>query len=173
MIEVGQTAPDFAAPCIRDDEGDLLELFAQLRSHTAVVLAVAPGAFVPPCTAELVAVQAAWGDRSELAVIGLFGDGLYSLRAYAREYGLEYPLVSDFHGSVADSYGLRAEEWDGHSQIPRRATVVIDDDWTVRAVETAPPLATDEPAPAARVTDALEACGLAVPPPTVRYDAVP
>ena len=117
----------------------------------------------------MIAIDEAWGDHPELAVLCLSGDGLYSHRAYADRHGLRTPLLADLHGEVADSYGLRVAEWEGHREIPRRATVVIDGDWTVRAVETAEPL----PAPAARATAALRECGLDVARPTVEYGAVP
>jgi len=94
-------------------------------------------------------------------------------RAYADRHELKTPLLADFHGEVANSYGLRAAEWEGHREIPRRATVVIDDNWTVRAVETAEPLARTRPAPAARATAALRECRLEVARPTVEYGAVP
>ncbi len=172
MIEPGQTAPDFALPGVAGGEGQWLELVEQVRSHAAVVLAFVPGDFVPACTAEIVALEEAWTDHPELAVVCLSGDGLYSHRAYASRYGLKSPILADIHGDVADSYGLRAEEWEGHHEIPRRATVVIDGDWTVQAVETAEPLAHVIPGPAARAADALRRCGVDVPRPTVEYERI-
>jgi len=172
VIEPGRTAPDFALPGLVDGEGRWIELVERVRSHAAVAVAFVPGDFIPACTAELIAVDEAWGDIPGLAVLCLSGDGLYGHRAYADRYGLEMPVLADFHGDVADSYGLRAAEWEGHREIPRRATVVIDGDWTVQAVETADPLASARPAPAARATAALRECGLDVPRPTVEYGTI-
>jgi peroxiredoxin len=84
-------------------------------SHT--VLVVAPADFVPTSTADLCGVRdAAWHEQS-LAVFGLSGDSLFSHAAYAGMYDIPFPLVTDFHGQIAESYGSFANEWEGHRQI--------------------------------------------------------
>ena len=186
MIDEGATAPDFAAPAVagepaeRDAAGDgpdgraatELALFRLVESHAAVALCFAPATFVPTCTAEFAAVRdAGWGDRDDLAVVALAGDSLYAAFAYADRFDLPFPVVSDFHGGVAESYDLLADSWEGHSDIPRRATVVIDGDWTVRfAGATADPLDRADPAPVERATEALREVGVDVERPRVNYD---
>lgn len=169
MVAVGQTAPDFLAPVFRDGEGEAFELFAELRDCEAVVLLFAPADFVPACTAELVAVdEAGWQHHPDLAVAGLTGDSLFSHAAYAEQYGLSIPLISDFHAGVAQQYDLVLDRWEGHSTTPARATVVIDAEWTVRAREEAAPLAESRPTPAERATESLAALGLDVETPEVQ-----
>jgi peroxiredoxin len=171
MVRTGQKAPDFIRPATVDGDVQLLELFAEVREHGAVVLVFEPADFVPTGTAELRAVRAAgWHDRSNLLVVGVTGDSLYSHVAYAAQHHLPFPLVSDFHGGVADSYDLLLADWEGHSDIPGRATVVVDGDWEVRAVEQADPLDSRSPAPVERVTDTLQELGYPVTRPTVQYD---
>jgi len=171
MVTTGQKAPDFISPAVDSGEVRMLELFAAVREHSAVVLVFEPADFVPTGTAELRAVrEAGWPDHPELLVVGLTGDSLYSHFAYADQYDLPFPLVSDFHGGVADSYDLLLEEWEGHSAIPGRAAVVIDGDWEVRAVERVEPLDTRSPAPVEQATDALQELELEVARPEVRYD---
>jgi peroxiredoxin len=171
MVRTGQKAPDFIRPATVDGDLQLLELFAEVREHGAVVLVFEPADFVPTGTAELRAVRAAgWHDRSDLLVVGVTGDSLYSHVAYAAQHHLPFPLVSDFHGGVADSYDLLLADWEGHSDIPGRATVVVDGDWEVRAVEQADPLDSRSPAPVERVTDTLQELGYPVTRPTVQYD---
>lgn len=171
MVTTGQTAPDFIAPAVLDSEGVMLEFFAELQHHEAIVLVFEPADFVPTCTAELCAVRdVGWYDVPELGVIALTGDSLFTHAAYADQYDLPFPIVSDFHGGVADSYDLLLEEWEGHRSIPARATVVVDDDWTVRAVESVDPLAEASPAPVEGATEALDSMGFAVDRPTVNYD---
>jgi len=166
MVSVGQPAPDFLAPALVDGEGVGLELFAQIREHEAVVLLFAPADFVPACTAEFVAVErAGWHDHPDLAVLGLTGDSLFSHRAYAERQGLSFPLVSDFHAGVAEQYDLVLSEWEGHTQVPARATVVVDGDWEVRALERAAPLDQSTPAPVERATGGLTDLGLDVETP--------
>lgn len=158
MLEPGQVAPDFIFPGVEGGVGDTYDLVGFVENHRAVVLLFYPADFVPACTADLVAVQrAGWPDREDLAVIGISGDSIYAHAAYAEAYGLEFPLLSDFHGGAAESYGLLADSWEGHDAIPMRAAVVIDDEWTIRGIEITDPLAEVSPAPVEAVTDDLEA----------------
>lgn len=172
MIDVGRKAPDFIAPAVEDGTGVELELYRLVERHRAVVVSFAPATFVPAPTAELTAIRdAGWHDESELAVVAVTGDSLFAAFAYADRFGLPFPVVSDFHGGVADSYDLLAESWEGHSEIPRRATVVIDDDWTVQfAAATADALDHAAPAPAVSATGTLREMGFDVAEPRVEYD---
>ncbi|WP_297886438.1 redoxin domain-containing protein [uncultured Halorubrum sp.] len=179
MVTVGDTAPDFAAPAVdAAPDGDAertaaeLALFRLVEAHDAVVLCVAPATFVPPCTAALAAVRdAGWHDRDDLAAVALTGDSLYAAFAYADRFALPFPVVADYHCGVADSYDLLADSWEGHSAIPRRATVVIDCDWTVRFAETTDdPLDRADPAPVERAAETLREIGLDVDRPRVDYD---
>lgn len=172
MVTVGDSAPDFIATAFDDGEGVTLELFREVQAHDATVLYFYPADFVPECTAELTAVrEAGWFDNDDLAVIGLSGDSLFSHAAYTAEYDLDLPLVSDFHGSVAENYDLLAEEWEGHSHIPGRAAVVIGSDWEIRSIEReVEPLAWASPAPVERAHKHLRDLGVDVTRPTVSYE---
>ena len=172
MIDTGATAPDFIAPAVVDGEGTELELFRLVESHDAVVVCTAPATFVPTCTAAFAAVRdAGWHDRDDLAVAALTGDSLYAAFAYADRFDLPFSVVADFHGGVAESYDLLADSWEGHSEIPRRATVVIDGDWTVRFAEaTGDALDRADPSPVQRAAEALREIGVDAARPRVDYD---
>ena len=134
MVTTGQKAPDFIRPAVGDGDVELLELFAELREHRAVVLVFEPAAFVPTGTAELRAVcEAGWHEQPALLTVGLTGDSLYSHFAYATQYDLAVPLVPDFHGGVADSYDLLLADWAGHSHLPAPPTVALARDLAVPA----------------------------------------
>jgi len=168
MVTTGQKAPDFAGAAVQDGEAHGLELFGAVDSHDAVVLVFEPADFVPACTAELCAVRDAnWHATPGLSVVALTGDSLFSHAAYADQYGFSFPLVADFHATIADSYGLCLDEWESHSHVPGRATVVIDADWTVRAVESVPPLSDASPAPVERVATTVQELGLDATAPVV------
>ncbi|MXR50218.1 redoxin domain-containing protein [Halovenus sp. WSH3] len=172
MVEIGQQAPDFRAPAFVGDGGDVVELVAEIDAHEAVVLLFAPADFVGPCTAEWAGVRdAGWDDARGLSVIGLSGDSLFSHAAYADHYDVPLPIVSDFHAGIAEQYDLLLGEWEGHRHIPARATVVIDGDWEIRAVERADPLADASPAPVERATRELDELGFDLPRPEVEYGA--
>lgn len=173
MVSVGDKAPDWIAPALVDGRGEYIDLVSRVRTNDAVVLLFAPADFVDPCTAEWVAVSAAgWHRHEDLAVVGLTGDSLFSHRAYVERTSVPFPLVSDFHGAVADQYDLLVEEWEGHREIPARATVVIDGNWNVLACEQAGPLDHASPAPVESAVPVLADCGIEVESPSVEYDAV-
>jgi len=172
MIGVGDTAPDFIAPAVAGGTASELALFRLVEAHDAVVLCFAPATFVPTCTAALAAVRdAGWGGRDDLAVVGLTGDSLYAGFAYADRFDLPFPVAADFHGDVAESYDLLADSWEGHAEVSRRATVVVDGDWTVRFAEaTADALDRAAAAPVERATETLREVGIGVERPRVAYD---
>ena len=172
MVSKEQTAPDFIAPAASDGAAEMVELFDEIERVEAVVLLFYPADFVPACTAELCAVRdAGWESTPGLTVLGIGGDSLFAHAAYADQYDLGFRLVSDFHGGIADSYDLLAADWEGHRDIPRRATVVLDSDWNVRFIQPLDDaLAHASPAPIERATDTLEEIGLDVQTPRVDYD---
>jgi len=114
MIDTGVKAPDFIAPAVAGGTATELELFRLVDRHEAVVLCFAPATFVPTCTAAFAAIRdAGWHDRADLAVVALTGDSLYAGFAYADQFDLPFPIVSDFHGGIAESYDLLADSWEG------------------------------------------------------------
>jgi peroxiredoxin len=170
MVRVGQQAPDFRAPAFVGEGGEAVELVSEIDANEAVVLLFAPADFVGPCTAEWLAVrEAGWQDTQGLAVFGVTGDSLFSHAAYAEQHELPFPIISDFHAGIADQYDLLIGDWEGHQHIPARATVVIDGDWEVRAVEQADPLAEASPAPVEHVTRELDELGFDLTRPEPEY----
>lgn len=173
MVSTGQKAPDFIAPAADQGTGTMLELFKLVETHDAIALIFQPAAFVPTGTAEFLAVQAAgWQTHDDLAVIGLTGDSLFSNAAYTNQYDLSFPLISDFHGNIAESYGLLLDEWEGHTNIPGRATVVIDSEWEIRAIETAEPLEKANPSPLEKVTTVIQSLDIPVENPELNYSGL-
>lgn len=129
-LAVGSVAPDFTLP---DQHGARVRLSAY-RGESTVLLVFYPYAFTGVCTAELGALR----DRlSELraagsgaAVLACSCDTMFSLRVYAEQERLDFPLLSDHwpHGATATAYGVLDEE----RGCARRGTFVIDRDGVVR-----------------------------------------
>jgi peroxiredoxin len=83
MVSTGDTAPTFTAT-YRGSDHETLDLESYLGDGP-VVLAFFPGAFTPPCTNEMVALQEHL-DRFEDAgatVFGVSADSAFSLGAFA------------------------------------------------------------------------------------------
>ncbi|GAB3418819.1 hypothetical protein GCM10027435_19430 [Haloparvum alkalitolerans] len=172
MVTVGNKAPDFIAPAVADGTAVEFELFRRVEASEAVLIYFYPADFVPTCTAELCGMRdAGWAAVDGLSVVGVRGDSLYAGVAYADRFELPFPLAMDESGRVAASYGLLADAWEGHTDVPRRAAVVVDGDWTVRFREAAGD-ALDRPAPGPvqNATATLRELGLDADRPRVNYD---
>ena len=126
--DVGLSAPDFT---LRDQHGQSTTL-SQYRGKRVVVVMFYPWAFTRVCTSELCDVRDAMPhfQNEAVQILAISCDPVYSLRAYAEQEGLSYPLLSDFwpHGEVAQAYGVFE-----HSRgCALRGTFVIDHDGVLR-----------------------------------------
>lgn len=132
MVQTGDTAPTFTATVGTSDH----ETF-DLGDHLGdgpVVLAFFPGAFTPPCTNEMVALQEHHRDFADAGatLLGISADSPFSLGRFSEEHGLEFDLVSDMGKAAIDAYGVGIDIADlGLHGIANRAVFVIDADGTV------------------------------------------
>lgn len=129
MLQAGDTAPDFEAPCA---DGRHLRL-RDFRGRRHVVLYFFPRDFTPGCTKEACSFR---DHRSEVAqldgeIVGVSLDSVDRHAAFAEKYRLPFPLVSDEGGRIATKYGVaRLRGW-----LPtKRVTFVIDKQGTIRKV---------------------------------------
>ncbi|RZB16381.1 peroxiredoxin [Streptomyces sp. F001] len=131
-IQVGDKAPDFE---LKDNHGRDVRL-SDFRGEKNVVLLFYPFAFTGVCTGELCEVRdnlPRFEDR-DTQVLAVSNDSIHTLRVFAEQEGLEYPLLSDFwpHGATSRAYGV----FDEDKGCAVRGTFVIDKDgvvrWTVR-----------------------------------------
>jgi len=132
MVSTGDAAPNFTAT-YRGSEHETFDLDDHV-GDSPTVLAFFPGAFTPPCSNEMVALQERLGDL-EAAGATLFGvsaDSSFTLGAFADEYDLDFDLVSDMAGDAISAYGLSLDLPDlGLYEVANRAVYVIDEDGTV------------------------------------------
>ena len=132
MVSTGDTAPDISATIGTSDHEDF-ELSARLGDGP-VVLAFFPGAFTPPCSNEMVALEEhlAEFEAAGATVLGLSADSAFSLGAFSDEHDLSFTLVSDMDGDAIRDYGLEMEIPElGLHGIANRAVYVLDEEGTV------------------------------------------
>ena len=132
MVSTGDTAPDISATIGTSDHEDF-ELSAHLGDGP-VVLAFFPGAFTPPCSNEMVALEEhlAEFEAAGATVLGVSADSAFSLGAFSDEHDLSFTLVSDMDGNAIRDYGLEMEIPElGLHGIANRAVYVLDDEGTV------------------------------------------
>jgi peroxiredoxin len=127
-IQVGDKAPDFE---LKDNHGRTVRL-ADFRGEKNVVLLFYPFAFTGVCTGELCELRdnlPKFADR-DTQLLAVSNDSIHTLRVFAEQEGLEYPLLSDFwpHGNVSRAYGV----FDEDKGCAVRGTFVIDKEGVVR-----------------------------------------
>ncbi|MFC9338369.1 peroxiredoxin [Streptomyces sp. NPDC057020] len=127
-IEVGTEAPDFA---LKDNHGRVVRL-SDFRGEKNVVLLFYPFAFTSVCAGELGELRdnlpAFVNDDTQLLAVST--DSIHTLRVFAEQETLEYPLLSDFwkHGEASRAYGVFDEE----KGCAVRGTFIIDKEGVVR-----------------------------------------
>jgi len=134
MLEEGASAPSFTLPGCSDGEMISLSLDETVAQDRAALLVFFPFDFSPVCTNELCAIRdAEWFQLTpELDVWAISSDSVYAHRVFAEEYGLNFPLLSDSAGHVAESYDVCYEEWESHERVPQRAVFLVDSTQTIR-----------------------------------------
>ncbi len=150
-IQVGAEAPDFDLPSseVGDDgrPGKKIKL-SDYRGKKNVVLAFYPLDFSPTCTTEnkCFTTDLPEFDHTGTQVLGISVDSAWTHLAFAKQLGLKYPLLADFHpkGAVADKYGMYIAD----KGITKRATVIVDKKGKVAFVK-------EQPIPEARDNKAI------------------
>ena len=129
MVSTGDSAPDISATVANGEVEDF-----ELADHLGdgpVVLAFFPGAFTPPCSNEMVALQEHSADFEDAGatIFGLSADSAFSQNAFREEHGLEFALVSDMGRSAVQDYGVEIDIGDlGLHGVANRSVFVVDDD---------------------------------------------
>lgn len=121
----GAAAPDFALP-LRPGEAPL-RLSDYQGSRNVVVLFI-PLAYSGVCTEELCRVQedlAAWGGL-DAAVVAISVDSPFVNQRFARDYGLEFPILSDFNREAMTAWGVRNDDFFGMRGVAHRSVFVVD-----------------------------------------------
>ena len=132
MVAESDTAPTFTATLANGD----VEAFdlEEYLGDGPVVLAFFPGAFTPPCSNEMVALQEHLDDfeAAGATVLGVSADSAFSLNAFREEHDLGFDLVSDMDRDAIEAYGLRIDIEDlGLLGVANRAVYVVDSDGEV------------------------------------------
>jgi peroxiredoxin len=125
MSLLNQSAPNFS---LKSTTGEDVTL-EQFKGKQNVLLIFYPLDFSPTCSMQLPEFSAMKPefDQLETAVLGVNRDSVYSHKAWAKEYGIEVPLLADMTLQAAKAYGVAMED----RGISKRATFLIDKTGTV------------------------------------------
>lgn len=126
MLTPGTTAPLFN---LKNQDGNPVELKSFLGKKT-IVLFFYPQDETPGCTAEACSFRDNHiGFQAHNAqVIGISSDSEQSHRNFQSKHALPYPLLSDPHGEVAQSYGVKKR----FGFLKDRISFVIDQKGVIR-----------------------------------------
>ena len=124
MVNVGQEANDFTA----QDENKKDVKLSDFKGKN-VLLAFFPFAFSPVCTVEMSCFKDDFSefDNLDIQILGISVDSHYSLSAFKKSLGVNFPFLSDFSKEVSKKYGVLRPE--GKSE---RAYFFIDKDGVVQ-----------------------------------------
>jgi peroxiredoxin Q/BCP len=105
MPQAGDAAPSFAG---QDQNGKTVKL-TDLIGKKIVLLYFYPKDNTPGCTAEACGFRDRMGDlqTNNVAVIGVSFDSADSHKQFIAEYHLNFALLADTDGKIADLYGVR------------------------------------------------------------------
>ena len=70
------------------------------------------------------------GMRASVAAIA--NTATFSQMAFAEQFGMTFPLLSDWGGRTAEAYGVRYDVWKGHEGLAKRSVFVIDREGIIR-----------------------------------------
>jgi glutaredoxin-dependent peroxiredoxin len=128
-VDVGSRAPDFTLP---NQDREPVSLSAQ--SGRTVVLAFFPAAFTSVCTTEMCRFRDSLADlnAANAVVFGISADHPASLKEFAVQQRLTFPLLSDFNRDVIAQYEVGHTDRSGFRGIAQRAVFVIDGEGVVR-----------------------------------------
>ena len=162
-LNTGDPAPDFSAT---NHEGEVWESTA--HSGEILVVFFFPAAMTGGCTAQACSFRDNYSRLKELGanVVGVSGDRVENLDLFRRANNLNYPLLSDTDGSIAEAFGVPTRqggtftiELDGEKkELTRdittdRWTFIIDDEGTIAYVDTEVDASVDSEAVIAAITE--------------------
>lgn len=121
LLPVGAQAPDFTA---RTEQGDTVSL-SGFRGEKAVVMMFYPKDDTPGCTRQMCTArdEAAEYEAAGVARFGVNPGSEASHQKFVSKYSLDFPLLVDEGGAIAEAYGVRKENGG-----VARATYLIDRD---------------------------------------------
>lgn len=127
---VGSKAPDFTLM----NEGRQPVTLSQHIGSGNIVLAFFPAAFSGTCTKEMCTFRDSLTQLEGLGakVFGISVDTFFTLKAWADQQKLGFPLLSDFNKEAIKLYDVVNPDMIGLKNIAKRAVIVIDKKGIIR-----------------------------------------
>ncbi|MCF7972254.1 MAG: peroxiredoxin [Phycisphaerae bacterium] len=109
QVEVGDNIPAFNA---NDDQGDLWQSSTHLAKGKYLVVYFYPAAMTGGCTAQACTYRDNVEDLKKLNIdlVGVSGDPVNNLKLFKQAHALNFPLVSDVNGFIANLFGVPSRQ---------------------------------------------------------------
>ncbi len=119
-LNVGDVAPDFEL----EDQGGKKVKLSQYRGRKNVLLAFFPFAFSPVCTNELGELKEKEESilKLDTQILAASVDSTWTQKAFAKDLGVKFPVLSDFGRKAVALYGAYYED----KGFAKRTVFVID-----------------------------------------------
>jgi mycoredoxin-dependent peroxiredoxin len=132
-LQVGEQAPDFTLK----DQNNQERTLSELRGDRNVLVVFYPLAFSGICTGELDQLRDDLAAFTDVQVLAVSVDSVYTLKAWSNQRGYDFPLLADFwpHGKVAQDYGV----FNDRAGIANRGTFLVDTGGVIRFAEMKQP----------------------------------
>jgi peroxiredoxin Q/BCP len=131
--KVGDPAPRFQG---QDQDGKTWKL-ADHVGHKVVLLYFYPKDDTPGCTKQACGLRDRMGDlkKDNVEVVGVSFDSAASHQKFREKFQLNFPLLADTDGKIADAYGVRRE---AGKNMARRASFLIGRDGKIVHITDVP-----------------------------------
>lgn len=134
-IKVGQQAPDFT---LFDSDKNKVSL-SEFKGKENVLLLFFPQAFTGVCTSELCSVRddIARYNNSNVKVLGISVDSVFTLDKFKKEQGYNFPLLSDFNKEASQTYDSIYDSFTDMNMkgVSKRSAFLIDKQGVVQYAE--------------------------------------
>lgn len=135
MLTNGDSAPDFTLPGVPSDRSSGIERYTLSEEYSSgpVLLNFYLFDFNPQCRENVCDLHdLSWFDLdTDIGVFGISTDSTFSHREFADQENLEFPLLSDSDGTVADDYGVLADEINSHRRVANRSVFLVGRDGAI------------------------------------------
>jgi glutaredoxin-dependent peroxiredoxin len=131
-LQIETKAPDFVLKT-KDANGLSDIRLSDNFGKSKTVLLFFPLAFTSVCTAELCSVRDSLAAYETLGakVYGISVDSPFTLEVFAKQEGLNFPLLSDFNREASEAYDVLFPELISLKGVSKRAAFVIGEDGTI------------------------------------------
>jgi len=123
---LGQKVPEFTLPDADGKERSLGEFLGK----AVALLAFFPFAFSGVCDKEMCVFRDGLYELSAptTQVVGISVDSVFTLKAFAQTYNLQFPLLSDFNRQAVKLYGVLQDPWVGfdYGGVAKRSVFLVD-----------------------------------------------